>query len=227
MMHPQTKNKYKISLTAVLNDEYESPFSLSDFEKFVQKEHSEENLAFWHSIMRYRENASKVFQNCPSTLRTRRTGSHSSVRSMSSVFNSTASLQNRTATGSVHGSEEPLSEDKERELAALKDEIEMIVTLYMMPGSDKEVNLPAAIRKKVLVDINEKKNYHPDVFKHVLEHTYMMMKTSTYPNFYRHACHYLQQKNLPFPEKRPQERESAAAVAKDVPAPQRDSATAQ
>lgn len=130
-------------------------------------------------MLRYRENASKVFPNCSSTIRTRRTGSHSSVRSMSSVFASSASLANRgqAIAGSVSGSEEPLA-DKEKELAELKDEVEMIITLYMMPGSDKEVNLPAAIRKKVLAEVNEKKNYHPDVFKHALEHVYMMVSGS-------------------------------------------------
>ncbi|KAI9097355.1 RGS domain-containing protein [Phlyctochytrium arcticum] len=247
--------KYKIGLTSVLNDEYESPFALADFERFVKKEHSEENLEFWHAIMRYRQTAFKLFPTLPSSLRTtRRVGSHNSIRSMSSVFASTASLTPRsnahqtlqvngshsgpgadraTLHGSTEGSEDGFNQqsrgsdehinndgrnnslqrtgapggnggkDRVADFSQLKDEVEFITTLYMTPGSEKEVNLPAAMRKKVLVEINEKKNFHPDVFKNVLEHTYLMMKTSSYPNFYRQCCNQLLQKNLPFPARLP------------------------
>ncbi|KAJ3180871.1 hypothetical protein HDU85_003956 [Gaertneriomyces sp. JEL0708] len=212
---PAKSSKFKISLTAVLNDEHDSPFSLADFEKFVQKEHSEENLEFWFALMRYRANASMFFHtkdhSSSSLLRYRRTNSHISMRSYSSAFNSTTSLSNRPhLPSSVHtsnsvnvaGSEDNGSEE---DLEKIKEEAEMLVTLYMTPGSDKEVNLPASVRKKALLEVNEKKNYHPDVFKNVMEHVYYLMKNSTYPNFYRQSVAYLRQHNLPFPERRMKE----------------------
>ncbi|KAI8912225.1 RGS domain-containing protein [Powellomyces hirtus] len=193
------RSKFKISLTAVLNDEVEYPFSLENFEKFVHKEHSEENLEFFHALTRYRESAAKHYPNCISNLRQRRPGSHSSMRSISSAFASSSSLGNSRSMPTA--SEEMLAEksDDKAGREKLKDEVELIVTLYMIPGSDKEVNLPSSVRKKVLTEVNEKKNYHPDVFKHALEHVYLMMKTSTYPNFYREAVAYLKEKNLPMP----------------------------
>ncbi|KAI8822913.1 RGS domain-containing protein [Fimicolochytrium jonesii] len=203
-MQNLNRNKYKITLTAVLQEEHESPFALEDFEKFVAKEHSEENLDFWNAVNAYRVKASRVFPNCPPTLRVRRQGSHSSMRSISAAFQSTASLGSKHLLHST--SEEALPEkdaqvdpaDQEK----LKDDIDAIVKTYLLPGSEKEVNLPALMRKKVLAEITEKKNWHPDVFKTPLEHVYTIMKTSTYPNFYKQACAYLTERNLPFPDRR-------------------------
>ncbi|KAJ3158832.1 hypothetical protein HDU86_002519 [Geranomyces michiganensis] len=207
-MSLQGRNKFKISLTAVLHDEVEYPFSLANFEKYVRKEHSEENLEFFQSIARYRERASKVWPSVHSSLRSRRTTSHGSVRSISSAFASQASLGGAAAGagGAAAASRERLAPGASEEVLdagerdKLKDEVDKLVALYVVPGADKEINIPATMRKKLMVEINDKKNYHPDIFKPVEQHVYLMMKTSSYPNFYREAVAYLQSKNLPMPK---------------------------
>lgn len=62
--------------------------------------------------------------------------------------------------------------------AALKTDLDAIVQLFLTAGSHKEVNLPQTIVKKTIADIQENKNYHPDVLKPVLEKTYEMVRTS-------------------------------------------------
>ncbi|KAJ3161526.1 hypothetical protein HDU88_007331 [Geranomyces variabilis] len=201
----QGRNKYKISLTAVLHDDVEYPFSLANFEKYVRKEHSEENLEFFQAISRYRERAAKVYPSVHSSLRSRRTTSHGSVRSISSAFASQASLSANPSGASrerlAGAASEEVIDAGERD--KLKEEVDKLVAVYMVPGAEKEVNVPATLRKKLMVEVNDKKNYHPDIFKPVEQHVYLMMKTSSYPNFYREAVTYLQSKNLPMPQKEP------------------------
>ncbi|KAJ3001797.1 hypothetical protein HKX48_002667 [Thoreauomyces humboldtii] len=205
------RNRFKISLTAVLNEEHEFPFSLANFEKYVMKEHSEENLEFYHALTRYRTQFARHFPNCISNLRSSRrgnTGSNSSMRSISSACASTNSLSQPSSSKPVGSSSETASEEvlteqptTEDDRRKMKDECERIQKLYLEPGSEKEINLPATLRKKVMIEIKDKGNHHPDVFKHCLEHVYLLMKTSSYPNFYRECVVHLKTNNLPMPEK--------------------------
>ncbi|KAJ3179382.1 hypothetical protein HDU87_002991 [Geranomyces variabilis] len=174
----QGRNKYKISLTAVLHDEVEYPFSLANFDKYVRKEHSEENLEFFQAISRYRERAAKVYPSVNSSLRSRRTTSHGSVRSISSAFASQASLgaspngPSRERIGGAASEEAIDAGERDK----LKDEVDKLVALYVVPGAEKEVNVPATLRKKLMIEVNDKKNYHPDIFKPVEQHVYLMVR---------------------------------------------------
>ncbi|KAJ3178884.1 hypothetical protein HK101_010092 [Irineochytrium annulatum] len=69
------------------------------------------------------------------------------------------------------------------QLAKLRDEVDVIMKRFLSEGSEKEVNLPAKIRRKVTTEVYDRRNYHPDVFRPALEHAYMMMKLSSFPNF--------------------------------------------
>ncbi|KAJ3049048.1 hypothetical protein HK097_009959 [Rhizophlyctis rosea] len=66
--------------------------------------------------------------------------------------------------------------------------MEKLITLYLTPGGDREVNLPAVTRKKIVSEVKEKGNYHPDIFATAMEQTYQLMKTSSYPQFYKQAA---------------------------------------
>ncbi|KAI5479337.1 hypothetical protein MNV49_003856 [Pseudohyphozyma bogoriensis] len=67
------------------------------------------------------------------------------------------------------------------------DEVQLILTTFILPGSSKELNITAKLRKHVLkslqpVDEDGNKGppitTHPDVFKEVADHTYNMMERS-------------------------------------------------
>ncbi|KAI9099842.1 RGS domain-containing protein [Phlyctochytrium arcticum] len=72
-------------------------------------------------------------------------------------------------------------------LASLREELEDLINLYMTDGSDREINLPQNIRKRVVNEIREKRNYHPDIFKAALENVSTMMRLSSFPNFLKAA----------------------------------------
>ncbi|KAJ3288649.1 hypothetical protein HK104_008047 [Borealophlyctis nickersoniae] len=216
-MPPQPgSGKFKVGLSSVLSDECKPPFSLADFTEHLKKEHSEENLEFWQAVMRYRDNAQPIFPN--TSLRTRRFGSAASLRSNNtlsgsqSVANRGGSAGEMTSGGGAAGGDEDAGarepDTMEEKLSKLRDELDVIAAVYLTPGSDREINLPATTRKKLLAEI-EKKNYHPDIFKGTMEH----MKTSSYPAFYRSSCQVAQQKGLIIGE-----RKASAASSVTQPA---------
>ncbi|KAJ3032530.1 hypothetical protein HDV00_007420 [Rhizophlyctis rosea] len=261
-------SRYKVGLSSVLADECKSPFTLSDFEAFVKKEHSDENLEFWHQVLKYRDLALPLF---PQTLlNARRITSTSSLRgSTTSLGRATAggqSLQSPSALtptspvepGSAHsstsivGPPEHVDEGSLPRLndvdagvlkEKLKNEMERMVALYLTPGGDREVNLPATTRKKIVSEVREKGNYHPDIFATAMEQvgvilihcygetshgevfaphiwvgppfatrtltsvhstpqTYQLMKTSSYPQFYKAAAAIAAGRNQPVGEKK-------------------------
>ncbi|KAJ3204012.1 hypothetical protein HDU67_009814 [Dinochytrium kinnereticum] len=181
----------------------------SVFDSRENKEHSEENLEFWEAVIKYRGSAGSLFPSLPHVhshkrltailndagsvsslemLWTAADGTHkeggasgnTSANALSSVGSfSTENLQENPPTLPQH--------DDPQAVAKLKDEVDHIMKTFLTEGSVKEVNVPAKIRKKVGQEVNERKNYHPDVFRPALEHAYVMMKLSTFPNFVKAA----------------------------------------
>ncbi|KAJ3193231.1 hypothetical protein HDU67_005204, partial [Dinochytrium kinnereticum] len=140
----------KVGLMQVLNDELDSPFSLAvmsmdlllaDFYLFLRKEHSEENIEFYEEVERYKAFAKTNFSAIPSPLT----------------------------------SEEPQpseSTDSE-ETIQFRDELKLrmakIMEVYFTTGAEKELNIPANIRKRLMSEVKEKKNLYPDVFAPAIE----------------------------------------------------------
>lgn len=157
----------KISLSSVLNNEAPAPYSLQDFTDFLKKEHSEENLEFWQSLVNYRKKALPYFA------RRTRQNSRSNIADGASSMASISSIQ------SSQGPED-LAPDV---METLKAELEIIVTLFLTPGSSKEVNLGDAVRKKVVRNIVERKICHPDVFKQAAEKIFELMRLDSFNRF--------------------------------------------
>lgn len=159
----------RISIVSVLLGETQKPYSLADFADFLKSEHSEENLEFWQSVVHYRQVALKHF---PSRLRIH--GSRASLGEPSQSVASLASVASYTR--------DPFELDQGTK-DSLKAELDIIITVFLTPGGGKEVNLGDSVRKRIVNEITEKRNYHPDVFKLAIDKIFELMKTDSFPRF--------------------------------------------
>ncbi|KAJ3016229.1 UNVERIFIED_CONTAM: hypothetical protein HDU68_012305 [Siphonaria sp. JEL0065] len=71
--------------------------------------------------------------------------------------------------------------DKARELAT------DIIRKYFTSGGERELNVPSNILKPLLLEITQRQNVHPDVFKAALDNVLTMLRLSSFPNFYKQA----------------------------------------
>ncbi|KAL3897127.1 MAG: hypothetical protein SGCHY_003631 [Lobulomycetales sp.] len=143
--------------------------------------------------MKYREKAYKVY---PRKTKTTSVASRNDLRmsmELSRVIQENSIDNSIESYEHSHNSEAEIKIDlvegetyAERK-ACLRKDLDAIILLFLTPESQKEVNLPQNVVKNVLSEIRDSENYHPDVLKPVLEKTYEMMKTSSFPNFYRQA----------------------------------------
>ncbi|KAI8847942.1 RGS domain-containing protein [Chytridium lagenaria] len=157
----QSGRVLKVGLFQVLNDELEAPFSLADFYLFLRKEHSEENIEFYEEVERYKQFAKT----------------------------------NPAAIPRPNAAVEPISEEgseEEQATAAFRAELQKrlnkIVEVYFTNGAEKELNIPSNIRKKLMHEIKERKNFNPEMFAPAIENVCTMMRLSSFPNFYKLAC---------------------------------------
>jgi len=220
----------KVHFSSVLNDDLKSPFGLADFREFVRKEHSAENLEFYERILAYRDKAHPIFPSTNLRSRLISSSSASMAPSMHSTSGLQPLASSASTTGSqglasiteTGGGDSggggggggmpatpPLSpgngagrEDENKLRETLLKEMETMVKTFLTVGAEKEVNLPAAVRKRIVEEVEERKNLHPDVFRSALEQTYLMMKTSSYPSFYKQAVTTCARSNKPLGEKK-------------------------
>ncbi|KAJ3323327.1 hypothetical protein HDU76_013675 [Blyttiomyces sp. JEL0837] len=73
------------------------------------------------------------------------------------------------------------------EFLTLKAAMDKILKIYFTEGTEKELNIPFQIRSRVVMEVKERRNYHPDVFDAAIENVTTMMRLSSFPNFYRTA----------------------------------------
>ncbi|KAJ3116590.1 hypothetical protein HDU96_009249 [Phlyctochytrium bullatum] len=159
----------KVGLKQVLNDELDSPFSLAEFYIFLKKEHSEENIEFYEEIERYRQFVQDKLNWIPPPV-------------------------------SADASEPadpppPPSPEAAAFLEELQQRLQKILEVYFQTGADKELNIPASVRKRVLAEVKEKKNFHPDVFNAAVDNVCTMMRLSSFPNFYKKAMQEIKKKD--------------------------------
>ncbi|KAI9206432.1 RGS domain-containing protein [Polychytrium aggregatum] len=183
----------KVTCGGILRGETKSPFSLKEFHDFLIKEHCDENLEFYQTVLEYQSKAIELYPNSKLNDRIRSWGSLNQLslsisrERLSSLAQSAGNLASSptspVAQEDISASAEALSPKRDKIFGTLRDHLERIIIRFLEPGSDREINIPAPMRKKLLYEIQDKQNFHPDIFIPALEETYKMMKTSSFPTF--------------------------------------------
>ncbi|KAJ3023241.1 hypothetical protein HKX48_003845 [Thoreauomyces humboldtii] len=166
----------KVTISRVLNDELLSPYGLADFFAFLQKERSHENLEFFSDVARYVAQALPIYEG----------GSRRTLPTIGSILKS--STLSDTESRSSENSDSTLQLSiPPAQLQMLARRVESIISTYLTPQADMEINLPQTIRKRLLFEVREKNNYHPEIFEDAVDHITTMMRLSSFPNFLRSA----------------------------------------
>ncbi|KAI9193164.1 uncharacterized protein BJ171DRAFT_588897 [Polychytrium aggregatum] len=198
------KSRFTYSLAQILANEAPPPYSLDDFGAFLEFEHTGENLEYYNFVRMYTEEFHRLAEKYQSVAR-----SHHSLKGMmpsrenlaeggrlhpSEPYPAEAIAAEAGESGGhrAEGFRERLESKRSiRSLicssaesdAMIRQILEKILTLYLTPGSDKEINLAGNIRKKLMNEITTKKLPHPDAFKTSIEKVCEMWKTQSYPKF--------------------------------------------
>ncbi|KAI8852972.1 hypothetical protein BC829DRAFT_487144 [Chytridium lagenaria] len=160
LMAPQVK----ITLAQVLNGDTKAPHSLDDFR----------NHKRLTAILNEAGSVSSLEQLWNAADGTQ-TGSDSANHSAGASSNILPSPGPMSAENLNEHSPTLPQHDDPQAVIKLKDEVDYIMKTFLTEGSVKEVNVPSKLRKKVLQEVNDRKNYHPDVFRPALEHAYVMV----------------------------------------------------
>ncbi|KAK3372643.1 hypothetical protein B0H63DRAFT_401399 [Podospora didyma] len=64
-----------------------------------------------------------------------------------------------------------------------RSEIETVIELFLMPGAEKELNIPPAMRQQALADLAA--SSHPAALKPVADHVYGLLRNCSHRNFVR------------------------------------------
>jgi len=67
--------------------------------------------------------------------------------------------------------------------AKFGETLESILKNYIVPGSDKEIGVPASVSKKLIEEVRTKKNYNPDILKQSMDVAYENMKNNSFLSY--------------------------------------------
>ncbi|KAJ3129761.1 hypothetical protein HK098_000130 [Nowakowskiella sp. JEL0407] len=243
---------------SVMTKETQSPYSFEEFQEFLAKEHSNENIDFFLEVMAYREKAQPIFGNTLQSIVPAKIRRRSSVNSMTASFrgmrrissqdgaphspSGTTSFNQVTPLSSrpkstlitIHGSREKEKDDENSEnklnrtengmssvsssisqlhasqvsvasnhqgivascvqsnipeemVVDLKSELDHILATFICPGSRKEINISGVLKKKLMTEIRENKNFNPEMFRDALEKVLELMRNHSFPLFCQQA----------------------------------------
>jgi len=159
----------KYTFANLLNGETSGKMSLETFMDYLKKEHAEENLEFWLEAVKYREEAGKFFQ-CQSLWIKKVDENNHSTYQMTPLSSFSPNLPETTE----------ISSDLK---VKFENTLEKILKNYIVPGSDKEIGVPASISKKLIEEVRTKKNFNPDILKQSMDVAYENMKNNSYLSY--------------------------------------------
>ncbi|KXS10779.1 hypothetical protein M427DRAFT_36596 [Gonapodya prolifera JEL478] len=78
------------------------------------------------------------------------------------------------SANNVSRTESEIERDDARDEARckLRAELGIIILMFFSEESDREINVPAKLKRELLLEINERENYHPNIFKPIIENLY-------------------------------------------------------
>ncbi|KAL6628576.1 hypothetical protein LY90DRAFT_671304 [Neocallimastix californiae] len=159
----------KYTFANLLNGETSGKMSLETFMDYLKKEHSEENLEFWLEAVKYREEAGKFFK-CQDLWIKKSDENNRTSYQMTPLSSFSPNLPETTE----------ISSDLK---AKFGETLESILKNYIVPGSDKEIGVPASVSKKLIEEVRTKKNYNPDILKQSMDVAYENMKNNSFLSY--------------------------------------------
>ncbi|CAG8537656.1 9733_t:CDS:1 [Diversispora eburnea] len=154
----------KPTLIDILNNETSYPYSLDDFATFLDQSYCLENLEFWLAVRRYKYYAYNFYNSnapLPPFL------SETYISLPNDSFYDDASLRG----------------DAPAHHEFLKQKLDDIITTFILPNSQKEINIDSSVREDLLTNVFSYNNYDPSILEVVNNHVFELMQSSIFSQF--------------------------------------------
>ncbi|CAG8485993.1 14989_t:CDS:1 [Dentiscutata heterogama] len=155
----------KPSLIDVLNNETQYPYSLDDFATFLDQTYCLENLEFWLAVRQYKYYSYNYFNN--STSPDLLTPNSSSLSLPSDIYYDDTTLRG----------------DSPAHTEFLKQKLHDILNTFVLPNSQKEINIESSVREDLLTNVYSYGNYDPSILDVVSNQIFELMQGSSFAQF--------------------------------------------
>ena len=177
---PKTMRKLDIQL--VIRNELASPFTYQEFSNFLKTLHSNENLEFLSSVLKYQKLANPFYPFSISPKKSKRLSSQLAQ----------SAIADQTPEGSFDA-HNPVSPPNygddlfQRSLENIKAAVLRIFETYLVVGAPEEISLPSRLRDPLVNEI-QKGHYHPDIFNASYDFISMLLRQGSFNQFLAFAA---------------------------------------
>lgn len=169
----------KPTFLQVLHNQTCYPYSQESFAAFLERTKSLENLEFWLAVRHYKFYCFTFFSKL-TQMRVIDNGINTEFDMALEDVNYPMTLSNNMQFR-FNASEEsclPLSEATHFSL--LKEKLYALLKTFILPGADKEINIPQKVRTQLLRQVTVQNNFHPAILRPARDLTFNMMRESSY-----------------------------------------------
>lgn len=171
----------QLTLEHVLFNRTQHPFSLQDFAEYLRQTYCVENLAFWSSVIRYRQCAIVFFTVDPNEQQCALEGTSPTDCALSLENLNTPVLLSSGLPFRYTQAEQPfLSADESIRFDLLKQKFIYIVDTFLSPNSPQEINIPCEMRQSILEQWKTHECYHPATFNSARDSVMELMRVNSF-----------------------------------------------
>ncbi|KAG4093758.1 regulator of G protein signaling superfamily [Neocallimastix lanati (nom. inval.)] len=183
-----SNQRTKYPLKGILANKFPPPYSYADYRAFCVTELSHDNVDFYKEACIYREEALKRFNklNPDSKEEEKELSSNLELdKQRSGSFAVDYANRQNLAQQLSLAQQEQTKQLEEGDRQYLSYILQDISRSYIETGSPKEINLPQAVRKRLIQNVSDCNNLHPDILSPAMNKAFEMMRMESYPRFLR------------------------------------------
>ncbi|KAH8549610.1 RGS domain-containing protein [Umbelopsis sp. PMI_123] len=171
----------QLTLELVLSNQTSHPFSLQDFAEYLRQTYCVENLAFWSSVVRYRQCAIVFFTIDPNAQQCALEAGNPMDCSISlETLNSAVRLASGMPFRYTVAEEHYLSAEESIRCGLLKQKFTYIIDTYLSPNSPQEINIHCEMRQAILEQWQTHGCYHPAIFNSARNSILELMRVNSF-----------------------------------------------
>lgn len=171
----------QLNLELVLSNQTTHPYSLQDFAEYLRQSYCFENLAFWTSVVRYRQCAIVFFTIDPNEQQCALEATSPTDCSISlDSVNSSVLLSSGMPFRYTLAEEHFLSAEESIRCDLLKQKFSYIIDTYLSPNSSQEINIHCEMRQSILEQWQTHGCYHPAIFDSARNSILELMRVNSF-----------------------------------------------
>lgn len=171
----------QLTLEMVLSNQTQHPYSIQDFAEYLRQSYCVENLAFWSSVIRYRQCAIVFFTIDPNAQQCALEATSPMDCAISlEALDSPVLLASGLPFRYTLAEQAYLSAEESIRFDLLKQKFAYIVDTFLSPNSPQEINIPCEMRQSILEQWQTHGCYHPAIFNSARDSVMELMRVNSF-----------------------------------------------